>query len=296
MLEKIVVIDENNNKWFIKNKIAQGGFGTIHNCAVASTQNDATREKFVAKIEPSDENHLETEEKIYRTLMLSKQASTHIPTLYASGIGMNKYKEHFRYIILEHLDVDLSSFLKTHLGKDACLDDAKRRFVDQIVTQLISALHFCHSHGYSHGDIKPHNILVNLNDGAPIFKLADFGLSQLFMKDGQHVSYQTGQLRLHRGTLSFISEDSHLGVLPSRRSDLENLGWMLILSLFKISLPWYLNDKSYEQRDKSAVLREKQIFKKQLWKLPSILQKFMILVCNLNYDEAPDYDSLWNAS
>jgi|PlaIllAssembly_1097288.scaffolds.fasta_scaffold01913_5 vaccinia related kinase len=294
MLEKIIVIDENNNKWFIKNKIAQGGFGTIHNAegnaSLGSTQNDV-REKFIAKIEPSDENHLETEEKIYRTLMLSKQASTHIPTLYASGIGMNKYKEHFRYIILEHLDVDLSSFLKTHLGKDEswCI-------VDQIVTQLISALHFCHNHGCSHGDIKPHNILVNLNDGAPIFKLADFGLSQLFIKNDKHVSYQTGQLRLHRGTLSFISEDSHLGVLPSRRSDLENLGWMLILSLFKISLPWYLNDKSYEQRDKSAVLREKQIFKKQLWKLPSVLQKFMTLVCNLNYDEAPDYDSLWNAS
>ncbi|XP_077245431.1 CBL-interacting protein kinase 7 [Tasmannia lanceolata] len=49
--------------------------------------------------------------------------------------------------------------------------------------QLISALHFCHSNGVAHRDIKPQNLLLD-NEGN--LKISDFGLSALpeQLKDG----------------------------------------------------------------------------------------------------------------
>jgi serine/threonine protein kinase len=44
-------------------------------------------------------------------------------------------------------------------------------------SQIISGLAYSHSYGVSHGDIKPHNILI---DSYQHFKLADFGLSQKY--------------------------------------------------------------------------------------------------------------------
>jgi vaccinia related kinase len=289
----MIVNDEMNQKWCIKNKIAQGGFGIIYS-AFSERNDPADQPKVVAKIQPAEESHLEIEETVYKSLATSKLSKYYIPVLYASGIGMNRYKEHFRCIIIEQLDTDLYAFLKQN-----------RRCEDVITTQLISGLQFIHDHGYSHGDLKVHNVLVNLNNGVPIFKLADLGLAQSFVDEkNDHLPYQINKMQLHRGTLPFISEDSHMGVIPSRRSDLENLGWMLILSIFDIALPWYLNEKSYEQRNKNKVLEEKQKFKQNIddgcgplaYSIPHKLKIFMKQVFALDYSEKPDYDKLWSVT
>ncbi|KAK9137548.1 hypothetical protein Sjap_008142 [Stephania japonica] len=55
-----------------------------------------------------------------------------------------------------------------------------RRFTEPLARlyfhQLVSTVHFCHLHGVSHRDIKPHNLLLDLHGN---LKVSDFGLSAL---------------------------------------------------------------------------------------------------------------------
>lgn len=43
--------------------------------------------------------------------------------------------------------------------------------------QLLQGISYCHSHRVLHRDLKPQNLLVNLNG---LLKLADFGLARAF--------------------------------------------------------------------------------------------------------------------
>ena len=165
--------------------------------------------------------------------------------------------------------------------------------------QLISAIRFIHSFGYSHGDLKDKNILVRSEGGTISLYITDFGLVHKFTRNRVHVPYTPGKLCLHRGTIPFISEDSHEGVVPSRRSDLENMGWLLIASLFGGVLPWS------KMTGKNPVLSAKRDAKRLISNgedaglkkmMPGQSHKrmfrYMISVVRLKYEEEPDYDSL----
>ncbi len=56
------------------------------------------------------------------------------------------------------------------------------------LTQILSALEFAHNHHVIHRDIRPSNILINLNDDV---KIADFGTSTL-LKDRQFATTRIG--------------------------------------------------------------------------------------------------------
>jgi vaccinia related kinase len=165
--------------------------------------------------------------------------------------------------------------------------------------QLISAIRFIHSFGYSHGDLKAKNVLVRSEGGVISLYITDFGLVHKFMRDGVHLPYTPGKLCLHRGTLPFISEDSHVGAIPSRRSDLENMGWLLVASLFGGVLPWSkLSGKnpvlSAKQSAKQIISSgEDTILKKMLpGQSHKRLFRYMIEVVELEYEDELDYDSL----
>lgn len=49
-----------------------------------------------------------------------------------------------------------------------------------VMKYLLMAVMHCHSKGISHRDIKPDNILVNLEDDCDV-KLIDFGVSRRFL-------------------------------------------------------------------------------------------------------------------
>ena len=54
------------------------------------------------------------------------------------------------------------------------------RAVYSIMTQLLSAVAYIHSCGIVHRDIKPDNILIDMQpDGSPLVRLADFGLARV---------------------------------------------------------------------------------------------------------------------
>jgi serine/threonine protein kinase len=77
-------------------------------------------------------------------------------------------------------DDDYSLYIMTELGHTTiynCSDNIKRLSRDNLVTDMITAVHFLHSNGVIHCDIKPSNFIVVSTPKGPVAKLIDFGMS-----------------------------------------------------------------------------------------------------------------------
>ena len=75
-------------------------------------------------------------------------------------------------LVFEYLDQDLKNYL------DACGDRGIDDYtIKSFLFQLLQGIAFCHKHRVLHRDLKPQNLLINM-DGE--LKLADFGLARGF--------------------------------------------------------------------------------------------------------------------
>lgn len=75
------------------------------------------------------------------------------------------------YLIFEFLYKDLKKYMDQTIG------DLPLPLVKSYMYQMLSALHYCHSHRIIHRDLKPQNLLL---DTTGHIKLADFGLARAF--------------------------------------------------------------------------------------------------------------------
>ncbi|NXS69468.1 VRK2 kinase, partial [Pandion haliaetus] len=126
--------------------------------------------------------------------------------------------------------------------------------------------------------------------------LADYGLSYRYCPNGNHKQYQENPRKGHNGTIEFTSVDAHKGVAPSRRGDLEILGYCMLQWLCG-KLPWEQNLK-----DPVAVQTAKTKLMDELpnsvmeWDSSgsscSEISKFLACVYGLAYDEKPKYQAL----
>jgi serine/threonine protein kinase len=116
----------------------------------------------------------------------------------------------------------------------------------------LSHLEYIHSHGFVHGDIKLHNILVD--SSKQITYVIDFGIIKKYWNAAtkSHIPFCQGQHLT--GTPAFASINNHLGLEPGCHDDLESLAYMLIYFLYG-SLPWLNSD--HKKLSSSLILKHK---------------------------------------
>jgi len=99
--------------------------------------------------------------------------------------------------------------------------DANERFpmreIERIMSELLDALEYSHSHGVVHRDIKPANIIL-LSDGT--VKVADFGVARI-------ESSTLTQVGTVLGSPSYMSPEQFMGQIVDGRSDLYSAGVVL---------------------------------------------------------------------
>ncbi|XP_053102506.1 serine/threonine-protein kinase VRK2 isoform X2 [Hemicordylus capensis] len=295
--EGVILRDTAKREWRLGSLVAQGGFGLIY---LASPRLDVPVDDsadHVIKVEYLENGPLFSELKFYQRAAKQEDlnrwkkekhlAFLGIPVFYGAGQAEHNGKS-YRFMVMERLGEDLQTIFKRNgkLNKESVL---------QIGARMLDVLEYIHKKEYVHGDIKAANLLLGYRNPHEVY-LADYGLAYRYCPYGKHKEYLENPKKGHNGTIEFTSLDAHKGVAPSRRGDLEILGYCMLYWLTG-KLPWEKNlgDPRAVQAAKTKLLDE----------LPDSVTRcapsgidcgeiatFLENVRDLPYSEEPKYDVL----
>jgi serine/threonine protein kinase len=149
-----------------------------------------------------------------------------------------------------------------------------------------------HSKGFLHRDIKPHNFMIDRKKNSEQLYIVDFGLSRKYRsRTGDHIPFKNNRSLI--GTARYASINMHNGIEPTRRDDLESIGYMLVY-LIKGRLPWQgLKKQEGIPGVKLIGEKKKEVELDDLCsELPKCFLKYLIYCRSLDFDEQPDYAKL----
>ncbi|AAF44556.1 serine/threonine protein kinase [Fowlpox virus] len=286
--EGTLLEDITKNKWILGKQLGSGGFGLVYQVSCKSKEIDC-----VAKIELKESGGLFCEINFYNRVMKNKTSLDTwmkeqkidyigIPSFHGFGITIYKNVE-YRFAIIQRLGRDLENILSE-----------KEKFnitvIKKLAIKILDILKFIHSKEFSHGDIKAGNILFGKDDDKVY--LVDYGLATKYSSNGKHKEYTINPKNRHNGTMAFTSIDAHKGVTVSRRGDLESLGFCM-LKWYSGKLPWEKYEKEPENVQGMKEAFVNNISKKTIpFKNAGIIYNYIKVVTKLEYEEAPNYESL----
>ncbi|XP_027833258.1 inactive serine/threonine-protein kinase VRK3 isoform X4 [Ovis aries] len=234
-----VLTDKSGRHWKLRCLQTRGDQGILYEAESDSTtgsESSPQKQRFSLKLDAKD-GRLFNEQNFFqraaKPLQVNKWKKLYsipqlaIPTCIGFGIHQDKY----RFLVFPILGRSLQSILDDfpkHVMSVRC--------VFQMACRLLDALEFLHENEYVHGNVTAENIFVNPENLCQV-TLAGYGFTFRYSPGGRHVAYTEGSRSPHEGNLEFISMDLHKGCGPSRRSDLQTLGYCLLKWLYG-TLPW----------------------------------------------------------
>jgi len=171
-----------------------------------------------------------------------------------------------------------------------CARKFSLKTVLMIADQMISRVEYMHAKNFIHRDIKPDNFLIGLGKRAEMIHIIDYGLAKKYRdpRTGMHIPYRDNKSLT--GTARYTSINTHLGIEPSRRDDLEAIGYVLMYFL-RGSLPWQ-GLKASTKKEKYEKIMEKKISTPIDVLCKSFPEEFSIYLnyCrSLRFEDRPDY-------
>ena len=264
-----------NDKYKYINMLGSGSFGEVY-----LTKNRKTGHMYAAKSEnKGKKSRLKEEHKIYSKL--NKKGLKH---------GIPK--------IIDYIETEKKNIMIMQLlGKD--LDELQKEnggtfdanTVLKIGIEIINLLENLHKTGFIHRDIKPNNFMSGIEKDANKLFIMDFGLSKQYIVRSKHIAYRVEKELV--GTARYASINVHDGIEPSRRDDLESVGYMLVYFL-KGSLPWQgLKAKGSDDKLKLIGDTKRWTSLEKLCKdLPKCFSEYIKYCRSLSFTDDPDYEYL----
>uniref|UniRef100_A0A673K8T0 Serine/threonine-protein kinase VRK1 n=1 Tax=Sinocyclocheilus rhinocerous TaxID=307959 RepID=A0A673K8T0_9TELE len=293
-----VLTDNAKKTWKLGSPVGQGGFGLLYLANEDSSGSVGAGEPYVIKVEPSENGPLFSELKFYMRaakpdligawMKSRKMDYLGVPKYWGSGFH-EKGGKRYRFMVMDRFGTDLQKKFEGNEKK------FPRKLVLQLGLRLLDILEYIHDHEYVHADIKASNLLLSYTKPNQVY-LVDYGLAYRYSPEGVPKEYKEDPKRCHDGTIEFTSIDAHKGVAPSRRGDLEIMGYCMIQWLCgrlpwedKLQDPLYVRDSKLRCRDNIDEFL-KSCFPSE--NIPEEMKKFMQEVKALGYTDKPDYAKL----
>lgn len=190
----------------ILTRIGKGGLAEVYKAIQTSLQREVAVKILSAKYTLNSDIVKRFERE---SLLIAKLNHPHIVHVIDKGAKGHRY-----YFVMEYVD-------GSNLKQMICDPDVDLKVKIEIVIQVCKALDFAHNNGIVHGDIKPANILIDLQGNA---KVADFGIAQLH--DGTDCERTSGDIVM--GTLAYMSPEQKLSsARVTQATDIFALGVIL---------------------------------------------------------------------
>ena len=152
-----------------------------------------------------------------------------LPLQIKSHLNIDSLDE-YGVLIMEYCDFDLQIFMSTKSKQE------RELLALEFGQTLIQSMKRLNNKGIKHKDIKPQNILVQIRDGKPFLKIADFDVSSSYQKVQEKtiidktnvvgtVNYAAPELRL-----LLESKEKGKKILNSNKADVYSLG----ITLFQV--------------------------------------------------------------
>ncbi len=133
------------------------------------------------------------------------------------------------FIVIEYIDgTDLKSLIRKH-GRFSLPDTI------DLITQACAGVGYAHRAGLVHCDIKPHNMLVSLDNQ---LKVTDFGIARALA-----TIHPDERLDVVWGSPHYFSPEQAAGGAPSPASDVYSLG-IILYEMLSDQLPFNAGDSS----------------------------------------------------
>jgi casein kinase 1 alpha len=263
-------------KFNIIKKIGQGSFGEVYltkyleeNILVASKIEDKTNK----------DSRLLEEYKIYKKLE-SNGVTNGIPKVY-------NYCETPKYniLVMELLGDSLDSLFEKNQKKFSI------NCVVLLAINILKLIKDIHKAGFIHRDIKPNNFMIGTSEHPDKLFILDFGLSKKLFNKKSHIIFRTNRSLV--GTARYAGINVHMGIEPSRRDDLESIGYMLVYFLKGI-LPWQgiKKEKGVDHLEVIGEIKLSTNINKLCKDIPKIFPEYINYCRKLAFEQEPDYDYL----
>ena len=259
-----------NDNYIIDEEIGAGSFGKVY-----TALDKANHTKVACKVEDKGErSRLAIEYSHYQSIR--KRGVTMIPAIYTL---LNTPR--FNILVMELMKVSLSDIIEKHIG------NIPISFIVKTSIDIMEIMKQVHTAGFIHRDIKPDNFMFNKRDQLCII---DLGLAKRYIdKNGTHMPFR--QDRELIGTARYASINMHQGFEPSRRDDMEAVGYM-IMYMLRGSLPWQglKKDKKTAHYNKIGDVKIYTSLDKLCNNYHGNFMKYIEYCRKLEFTAAPDYD------
>lgn len=112
----------------------------------------------------------------------------------------------------------------------------RANYAANVGLRILSTLKSIHEQGVIHGDVKPENMVVGINNNQPSVYLIDFGLASRFRgENGLWLPQTVGDSFI--GTAIYASVSTHFGHTRGPADDLISLGYS-VAEMMNNGLPW----------------------------------------------------------
>ena len=264
-----------NDKYKLIKEIGSGSFGKVYFAV-----DRATKHNYAVKLEDkTSKARLLDEYNIYKKLE-KNGLKLGIPKI-VEFLEMPKTNCMVMQLLGESLD-------DIFVENDNIFDTGT---VLKLGVEIVNLLSYVHMVGFIHRDIKPNNFMIGKNNRNELY-IMDFGLSKQYVTNDKHI-----EMRLEKdlvGTARYASINVHMGIEPSRRDDLESVGYMLIYFI-KGRLPWQGLKKKNKNDDQITLIGNTKMMthvKKLCQDIPDCFMEYLQYCKNLHFNDTPNYNYL----